>query len=207
MRARQLRREDGFTLPEMLITIMVMIVVLFALYNIFDTSIRIFRFGNDKVEAVDNARLGMEKMAREVRAAYAVDRANKKRQLFWNPAYPSTSAGAAMPTGNRITFGNDLNGSRKIEPAEEITYKLSTTGPPHTLQRLNGGSESPVIEFVRTGGLTFSYLRKNGTVLSASELSNPANEPQIAIVRMQLTIEVNSRTQTLTSDVTLRNRG
>src|SRR5215218_5451234 len=62
---RILRDEGGFTLPELLVTMVMMIVVLFALYSIFDMSIRVFSFGNDKTEAVENARLGMEKMARE----------------------------------------------------------------------------------------------------------------------------------------------
>ena len=36
---------------------LIMIAVMFALYSIFDMSLRVFRFGNDKVEAVENARL------------------------------------------------------------------------------------------------------------------------------------------------------
>ncbi len=50
-----------------------MIVVLSALYSVFDMSLRVFSFGNDKVEAVESARVGMEKMEREIRAAYPVD--------------------------------------------------------------------------------------------------------------------------------------
>jgi len=53
---------------------MIMIVVLFALYSIFDMGIRVFSFGNDKIEATEQARLGMEKMTREIRAAYPVDK-------------------------------------------------------------------------------------------------------------------------------------
>jgi prepilin-type N-terminal cleavage/methylation domain-containing protein len=67
---RLLREESGFTLVEVLVTMTIMIVVLSALYGIFDMGLRTFSFGNNKVEAVENARLGLEKMEREIRAAY-----------------------------------------------------------------------------------------------------------------------------------------
>ena len=37
---------------------MIMIVVFFALYSIFDMSLRVFSFGNNKVEAMESARVG-----------------------------------------------------------------------------------------------------------------------------------------------------
>lgn len=197
-----LREQGGFTLPEMMVTIVIMIVVMFALYSIFDMSIRVFSFGNDKVEAVDNARLGMEKMAREVRAAYAVDKGNGKSHLFWAPTYPNVPPStASMPAANQITFGNDRNGNRKVDANEEITYKLGATGPPYTLQRVNGGVASSTVEFVKASGLTFTYLKSDGTTTAA-------NEPEIAVVRIRLEISVPGnppRTQTLTTDVSLRN--
>lgn len=82
---RLLREEDGFTLPELLVTMLMMVIVLFALYSIFDMSIRVFSFGNDKVEAVQTARQGLEKMEREIRAAYPVNGANStSRYLFFS---------------------------------------------------------------------------------------------------------------------------
>jgi prepilin-type N-terminal cleavage/methylation domain-containing protein len=46
---RLLREEGGFTLSEMMVVTMMLTIVLFALYGIFDMSIRVFSFGNDKV--------------------------------------------------------------------------------------------------------------------------------------------------------------
>jgi prepilin-type N-terminal cleavage/methylation domain-containing protein len=65
VRERLLREESGFTLAEVMVTIMLMLTVMFALYNIFDMGLRVFSFGNSKVEAVENARLGLGKMERE----------------------------------------------------------------------------------------------------------------------------------------------
>lgn len=178
------RGEGGFTLPEVLVTIMIMLTVLFALYSIFDMSIRVFSFGNDKVEATENARLGLEKMEREIRAASPYNKAGGNTTLF--PSFSSDS----------ITFGNDLNGNRTVEPAtEQITYALSG----NSLQR----NSAPVVEFVKVNGLTFKYLDKSGV--------ETADEAKIARVRITLEIEIDrgslgKRTQTLTTDVALRNR-
>ena len=66
----------------MMVTMLLMTIVLFALYNIFDASIRVFSFGNDKVEAVENAQLGLEKMERELRDAYPRDKAGGDATLL-----------------------------------------------------------------------------------------------------------------------------
>ena len=65
--------ESGFTLSEVLVAMTMMVTVLFALYAIFDASVRIFRYGNDELEALESARLGLERMEREIRAAYPHD--------------------------------------------------------------------------------------------------------------------------------------
>jgi len=214
-RARLLREESGFTLSEMMVTIMIMMVVLFALYSIFDMSIRVFSFGSDKVEAVENARLGLERMEREIRAAYPYN----------NTATPPPDDDLFKTwTAIQITFGNELNGDLKIEcpnPAgncETITYQLSATGDTRTLQRINSATNTaePVVEFVQPGGLTFRYFTGTtcgGTVMVGAEI-NPTTpgsctEADITRVRIQLRIQVPGDppgTQTLTTDVDLRNR-
>ncbi len=193
MRERVLREESGFTLPEMLVAIVIMVVVLFALYNIFDMSIRVFGFGNDKVEAVENARLGLERMERELRAAYPYDKRNGNNALL------------TTRTSNSVAFGNDLNGDRKIDASEQIAYSLSS-GSPATLQR-NG---QPVVEFVQDvdgdgKALAFEYMTANGTAAT--------NEADISMVRIKLEVAVDRGiherpvTQILQTDVALRNRG
>lgn len=151
-----LRDEQGFTLVEMMVTVMVMIVVFFALHNIFEMSMRVFKFGNDQVEATENARLGMERMTREIRAAYPVNKISdpgnpsgaKEHVLFSvgapsTPALPPAEAGLASNERRSITFGNDLPSppsppNRRIydpvtgvvDPGEQITYKLNDSCPP-----------------------------------------------------------------------------
>ncbi len=212
MKIGLLKREDGFTLPEMMVTITIMILVLFALYNIFDMSLKTFSFGNDKVEAVENARLGMEKMEREIRAAYP---------------YNKGAVGTTAPdthlfdtwTATEIEFGNDLNGDRQIRcrarECETVTYRVyRTAGGTYALGRADSSSGrlQPVVEYVdyvsaTDTGLKFRYFRSDG---STEVVPGSGDESDIAMVRIELKIRVEGGdkdgTQTLTTDVALRNR-
>jgi prepilin-type N-terminal cleavage/methylation domain-containing protein len=211
--------ESGFTLPEMMVTIMVMIMVLFALYSIFDMSIRVFSFGNDKVEAVENARLGLEKLEREIRAAFPRDKANGQNHLFWVynnsstsqlPQNPPTAPGTSP---GPVTFGNDLNGNGKIagdESTESISYYLENG----VLKRsINGGVGQAVAEYVEAGG--FELHRYNSSVgtgcpkrdFSGDLVAEATAEADIKVVCVRLTVNVDGRSQTLVTDVALRNSG
>jgi prepilin-type N-terminal cleavage/methylation domain-containing protein len=203
-----LREEAGFTLSEMMVTMLVMLVVLFALYSIFDMSIRVFSFGNNKVEAVENARLGLEKMEREIRAAYPYDKGNAST--------PDMHLLDTM-SGDEIAFSNDRNGSYVIEPGETIRYRLEDDDPSDGESVCNsgemcrvtrsegGGVFEPVVEFVEApAGLEFTYLLAGGAVTT--------DETALEAVRIKLVVSVDEGTrdegtQTLTTEVALRNRG
>jgi hypothetical protein len=191
-----------------------MIVVLMALYSMFDMSVRVFSFGNNKVEADAKARLGMEKMEREIRAAYPVDRMNGQDHVFFASGSldPTTSA-PTLPGQQSITFGNDVSlggvpPNRKIDPEEAITYELRNdcSDPGEwTVCRREGssGTFEPLVESVVPNGLTFEYLRGN---LGAANTVD-GNGTDIGVVRITLEVNVDGVEQTLTTDVDLRNRG
>jgi prepilin-type N-terminal cleavage/methylation domain-containing protein len=108
--------ESGFTLPEVLVAMTMMVTVLFALYALFDTSVRIFRYGGDELEALENARLGLERMEREIRAAYPHD------------------GGVLLDIGG--TDGISFQNMPDSGPPRTITYSLS--GGPESYLRRNG---------------------------------------------------------------------
>lgn len=245
---RLVRAQAGFTLAEVLVTMMIMLVVLFALYSIFDMSLKVFRFGNDKVEAVENARLGMEKMEREIRASYPVNGPSStgtNRYRFFNAngstSSPPTIAWPNSTMKTQITFGNELNnslqsnGNQQIDcnpgsatpstsddtPCEYITYKLTQTANPSTictaavtgpctLRRVNAadssGAGDPVVEFVKPDGLQFRYFTASGAVIDPASPGS-YTQADIARVEIKLQIDKNNRTQTLTTEVDLRNPG
>src|SRR5215203_6498713 len=137
-------------------------VVFSALFSVFDMSLTIFSYGNNKVEAAENARVGLEKMEREIRQAHAINTATGQMFDQW--------------TSTQIRFGNDLDGNGVIAcpntgtPAqcEKIGYQLNGT----TLGRDNTstgatntvGNLQPVAQNVQS--LTFTYFDKSGAVVA-----------------------------------------
>jgi hypothetical protein len=233
--SRLVREEQGFTLTEVVVTMMIMITVMFALYSIFDMSIRVFSFGNDKVEATENARLGLEKMEREVRAAYPADKINGLEHVFFERANPTV---ATLPAQRSITFGNDLaqgvsppnrrivnSNTAAVDPREVVTYELRHrdgtlcpsvgTDGVCRLQRIVTSDDgatlvsSPVADNIVPNGLTFTYFRGRPDAGNPGNLepATAADGTDIGVVRIRLDVNVDGRTQTLTTDVDLRNRG
>jgi prepilin-type N-terminal cleavage/methylation domain-containing protein len=196
---RFLKGERGFSLPEMLVTTVIMIVVFFALHSIFDMSVKVFTFGNSKVEAVESARAAMEKMEREIRQAPPYDR----------NASPADTHVFDTWTPTAIRFGNDLDGNGAIvcnttgPPCEKIGYQRNGT----TLERDNsstGANFQPVADNVQS--LAFTYYDSNGNVVNSG--GTEANVDRV-MVRMVVTVNRsvgNPATQTLTTVIDLRNR-
>jgi prepilin-type N-terminal cleavage/methylation domain-containing protein len=217
--ACSLEDERGFTLTEMLVTIMLMTVVLFAIYSVFDITVRAYSFGNNKVEATESARVGMEKMEREIRQAYKYNHAASQDHVFFTTTSPTTPLAVSTTTYTfpELTFGNELGspGDGQITcptstSCEYITYKLTNadgtldcTAAPCTLWRASGSKSGPVVENVALGGLSFKLLKSDGTA--------PTDESQVGMVLVKLNVVVDrgidaDGRQELTTVVDLRNR-
>jgi type II secretory pathway component PulJ len=202
-RAGRRRGEAGFTLIEVLVAATMMFAVLFALYTVFDVSVRAFGYGGDRVQAVGDARLALGRMEREIRAAYPYDPTADppKEHLLLDPLDPTKPA---VPAATRIAFGNETGGDRKIGATEVVGYYLSG----HDLKRSKGGSVQTLVDSVATDGLRFTPCRSAYDCPPAVAVTD---EAQIRLVRIELAIEVEVRgedpaRQKLATDVYLRNR-
>ena len=203
-RVARRNREAGFTLVEVLVAATMMFAVLFALYAVFDVSVRAFGYGGDKMDAVGNARLALDRMEREIRAAYPYDPTTDppRRYLFLDPLDPTMPA---VPTATRIAFGNETGGDRKISASEVVGYYLSG----HDLRRSKGGSVQTLVDSVATDGLRFTPCRSAADCPPAVAVTD---EAEVRLVRIELAVEVERRgedpaRQRLATDVYLRNRG
>ena len=195
--------EGGFTLVEVLVCAMMMFGVLFALYAIFDVSVRAFGYGGDRLETVGNARLALGRMEREIRASYPYDLTSDppRRYLFLEPTNPTKPA---VPTATRIAFGNETGGDRKIGATEVIGYYLSG----QDLKRSKGGSAQTLVDSVPADGLRFIPCRSPDDCPPALAITD---EAEIRLLRIELAVDVRRRgqdptRQTLVTDVYLRNR-
>lgn len=146
--------EAGFTLVEVLVAATMMFAVLFALYAVFDVSVRAFNYRGDRVQAVGDARLALGSIEREIRAAYPYDLTTDppRRYVFLDPLNPTRPT---VPTETRLAFGNETDGDRKIGASEVVRYYLSG----HDLKRSKGGSTQTLVDSVATEGLRFTPCR------------------------------------------------
>jgi prepilin-type N-terminal cleavage/methylation domain-containing protein len=194
---RFLKDERGFSLPEMLVTTMIMVFVLIGLAGIFDMSLKVSSYANRKVEAIEIARVALEKMEREIRQAHVINTATGQMFATW--------------TSNEIRFGNDLDGNGVIAcpntstppKCERIWYRLNGT----TLERDNTGTGAtfqPVAERVQS--LTFTYYDANGNEVV------PGVGDEACIDRVLVNLNISNQgmggpaTQALTTVIDLRNR-
>lgn len=210
---RLLNEEGGFTLAEMLVTMAMMITVLFALYSIFDMTLRVFSFSNDKVEAVENSRVALERMEREIRMAYPRERAAGNEALFTVSGTTNTfgadSAIGFRTDGTAITFGNDLNSDRTVQVYDEVILYWVDNGK---LMRFFKSNPSTVLtDLGSNGSVSFQYFKDDS--LDADSQPDPvslplttASELTVDVVRITLKVDVDDRIQELSTDVALRNR-
>ena len=197
---RRSGREDGFTLPEALVAMVMTAAVLLALYAVFDASVRVFGAARGNAEAAQAARLGLARMEREIRAAYPRDKAGGDATLLTNFGE------------ERLAFGNDLDGNRTtLNPAtgltqrgERISYTLDARGVPLRNGGLLVGSAGDVDGDGRA--LTFEYFDANGDPVVTGD------EADVYLVRIELEVSANGAAggapaeRVLRTAVALRNR-
>lgn len=147
MNANRTRRDAGFTLIEITIAVLLFALVIGSIYEVYIRGEKSQQIGIELAEANQNARSGVDLIARELRSAgYGV-----------NPAVqPSIVVGSQY----RVTFALDTNGNRQIDMGEVVTYFLD----PSASDPLVVASSNPY---------DFVLRRKVGT--SADSLATPVS--------------------------------
>lgn len=186
--------DKGFTLVELMISMLVGLVVLGAAYTLFTVQSSHLTNQAQLASAYQNARIAIEMMCREISMAgynqttspsiTAMSHCTNALIADGTPCAGITSASA-----NAISFTADLNGngnatSDSTNPNENITYSLySPSGGVQSLGRTSNGTTNPVVEYVEA--LNFTYENISGS--NATELSE--------IRRVKITIRTRSATE------------
>ena len=200
---RSLRRDErGFTLPEVLVSMVVFSAVLFALYALFDASVAAFGAGREGLEAEQNARAGLARIERELRAAYPLDKANGNTALLASFGPDHVTFGNDVPHNDRKPNRRVLGPDGSWESREKIQYRVSNSGVPLR----NGDPLVDTIKDPEGKALTFEYFDAGGYPAAGGE------ESEVALVRVTLRIAVGGAPGTqptkrvLGTSVALRNR-
>ena len=185
--------QQGFSLMEVLISLSVFTIVLFAVYTSFTTSHRTFVRGGDKIELQQTIRVAMGMAASEIRTA-GYDPSNVMTLL------PTTAIQVA--TANTLTFVADVDGNNVTD---QVTYRLQGTQLLRDFASWGGAAPfpAPVSDQLADGvsALTLAYFDA-----SDNPTATLANIRRITIgLTVQATGVGGQQTLPLTMDVRLRN--
>lgn len=219
--------EQGFTLVEILVAgSLFMMLNLFTFTAVIGNA-RVTQTARDATDVNQEARVLLNRMARELREAKAITAAENPGTFGYSVPYASFDANA----DSSLTFEVDFNGINGIEPLaadpEVITYKYDRAGQRVLLQA--GGQTLPVLAAnVTAFKLTFTSRQflydgtvdaiKNNVVTWEELDADPAgvrgNKNKsldlelnyVDAVSIEITLFKGQRRQTYRTQVDLRNR-
>jgi type II secretory pathway component PulJ len=170
------------TLAELLVALLVVGLLLTGVVGLLETGERVYAFSSGRLESQQNARVGLDRMVREIRQA----------------GFGSTSFSAvSVAEPARIVVHFDLNGDGVIAGnPETVTWRLGGG----VLRRDAGGGAQPVIDGVRE--LELTYFDATG--------APTAHPDAVRSVAIRLTTEPDNPARpartTFSTRVRLRNR-
>src|SRR5207245_8369757 len=150
--------RDGFTLSELLVAMACLGLVLAGLTGLFASGHQSFLIGLNQVEAQENVRIALQRMADEIRGAGN------------GPSGAAFTAIAVGQTATSLILQTDWNGRGIIEPGvttnvngalrgEQVTYSFIGT----QLMRQESGVAAAAVPLIGGGqGLSFTYLAADG---------------------------------------------
>jgi prepilin-type N-terminal cleavage/methylation domain-containing protein len=149
----RLRRDDGMTLPELLISMVLMGAVAAFVSGGLIGAHEIFRSTDDQTQGLQDARVAAERLGRDIRDARAV---------LCNPAGTPAALVTSDPTCQyHLQLWVDYNSNYKQEPAETVTWRLrlrSGGGPVYyDLVRAVGGATEIVQARTIIEQIAFTY--------------------------------------------------
>lgn len=191
------KKQKGYTLIEVLVSTTIFIIVLFAIYLMYETNQATYAKGEEKADIQQNARVALDIMEKELKSA------------GYNPSGVTTTAIQDTSLSSyEITFITDVDADGVTEKVKYTREK--PTGEPYyniykEVWKWSAGSwgtstKFPIAEKITD--LTFSYYNEN----------NGSTTDPTAVRRITISITASNdvpgqgtQSITLTSDIKLRN--
>jgi prepilin-type N-terminal cleavage/methylation domain-containing protein len=204
-RLEALRGQRGFTLAEMLVVCAVLGVVFAGVLVGLQVGVASSRMGTGRVDAQAAARVGLDRIMRDIRSA-GVD---PTATAFAATAVVNTAQASQMVVYSDLNGGGTIvaSGAGVCDPAgdsEIVQWRVVGTELRRSANPAVGSCEAAVVGGVQS--LTFQYLAADGAA--------PANNAAIATVVVTLTIasetvtgaDAGGMTVTMTDQARIRNR-
>jgi hypothetical protein len=189
----RLRREDGFTVMEMLIAVTVGFVVLSAALGLLESTVRMNTGVMAKTDAMQRGRIAMDSVTQQMKAQVCLDY-NHPAILAGSDAdtvtfYSDFSKEGKTPFKRKLTFDttkNELNVFTYQTPSTAVpppadTYPATPTSAMTLLQgvyRQRDDVANKDVPFLRY----YAYKIVNGRTVPEEELTPPLNDAQAARV-------------------------
>jgi prepilin-type N-terminal cleavage/methylation domain-containing protein len=191
-------RDAGFSLVELLVVMMILMVVMGAIYGIWMGLGRTYAFANDDISAQTQARAAMGEMVQYIRTARVPDAVTVEAYDFVIPQAGPFS----------VTLWSDVTGAGQLQL---IRFRVSPdpiTNPSassYVLYRDQGNAStcsfagatsvrlvtSNVANRNVTGGQLFTYMDTNGSALPVNATTHMVDDPtQIRQIVINLRVDV-----------------
>lgn len=144
----------GFSLTEVLIAMLLMLVVTAAMLSAFRFQMFALKGQDVQLEMQEAARAVVDVMTREIRLA------------GYDPTCAKTFAGIADARPQLLQLQFDSNEDGAIGAGESVTYAYDATAG--EIQRNVGGTSSALVSDMPQNALGLSYYDASGTVLTSS---------------------------------------
>lgn len=192
-------KQCGFSLIELLLTLVISLIILGAAVAVFSSALSSRTREHDRTDAITSAQAALNVMSREI--------GNSGYGLMGTNGLVTGDCGL-----NRIRFRTNIrnegaNGFNTAQEDEDVMYYLVGSGGDRSVVRydVNTGVASGVINQVSNVEFVYHNYNSNG--------SNSPGGASDATARVTITLEVilnnvpnqPARTERITSDVTLRN--
>ncbi|OGL14342.1 MAG: hypothetical protein A3F92_00455 [Candidatus Rokubacteria bacterium RIFCSPLOWO2_12_FULL_71_22] len=125
-----MRRDDGFTLAELLVACAIIAFVMAGLLVMLQSGQQSYLVGSNQVEAQQNVRVALERMIREIRGAGYCPNCSGTP--------PFTAIASQSTTG--FTIQNDWDGSATISTSGTVTDYAGTTHGEQVIYAVSGGA-------------------------------------------------------------------
>jgi prepilin-type N-terminal cleavage/methylation domain-containing protein len=113
--SERLRREDGFTLPELLVTLLIAVIVSFAAFSLIEFSMKRTAEVDRRVDATQRGRGIMDTVTRELRSQVCLDH---------NTAAMATRGGDITNDSNATFYADFTDGTDQTKPPADL-HRLS----------------------------------------------------------------------------------
>jgi prepilin-type N-terminal cleavage/methylation domain-containing protein len=174
--ARVRRSAGGFTLVELLVSLLLFAVLALMLHEFTSAMLRGVALQQATAEAQEAAHIGVQLISRDLRGA------------GYRPRGGGT--GIQSADSHAVAVASDFNGDGDVDDAnEQVAYAFDAQA--RTLTRaLGGSSPQPMLDHLAADGLELRFTAADGTAVVGDDGLTADQRAQVRAVEVALTIEI-----------------